>query len=61
MNMAFWKPLLGKFFLNGDFIEKFHEINLFATVSHGCKEKSHGCEAVIIDKIRSLFKIWINQ
>ena len=63
MNMAFWTDLVKKVFLNVDFIEKFYEITLFATVSHGCKEETitHGCKAKIIDKIKSLLIIRTNQ
>ena len=35
MNMAIWTPLLVKVHKNADFIEKFLEINLFETVTHG--------------------------
>ena len=37
MNMAFGCHFLEIFTKNVNFIEKFHKVNLFATVSHGCK------------------------
>ena len=43
MNMAFLTPLLRNFHKKWDFSEKFHEINLLATGSHGCKGENIFC------------------
>ena len=39
LDTTFWKVSLK----NVNFIENFHETHLFATVSHGCKEKNILC------------------